>query len=293
MKITKLLVRDLARLCNISYLNQKLVEEGFQNRPFTQKESVYYRCNNTPILHSCGRDSQMYVCEYKKTLTVVFRGTESLRDVLTDLNAIRVDMDIPFIKEHEKPRIHWGFYNQFNELKPELDTVIEDYIKKNNSNSNENTINDENIINEETNIIFTGHSLGGALATIAATYYSFKYNTTNISCITFGSPRVGDDYFVDLFEKGVQNSYRFVNDNDPVPCIPTAWRFKHVPGCIWLYQDQVMNEITAWRGWRFFKNYFLSFVGYGYDAVKDHSCEEYLRDLNHIPLGYFSNDENN
>ena len=71
----------------------------------------------------------MYVCNYQDCLAVVFRGTESGRDVLTDLNAIRVDMDVPYLKTNEMPQIHWGFYNQFNELKTDLDIIVETYVK--------------------------------------------------------------------------------------------------------------------------------------------------------------------
>ena len=100
-----------------------------------------------------------------------------------------------------------------------------------------------------------------------------------INCITFGSPRVGDYNFSKYFNNRIKNSCRFVNDNDPIQCIPTTWRYKHVKGCIWLYDDQVKNEINVWRGWRFIKNYILSFFGYGYDSSKDHSCSEYIKDL--------------
>ena len=45
-------------------------------------------------------------------------------------------------------------------------------------------------------VIFTGHSLGGAIATISSFYYIKKYNFTaeNI-LITFGQPKVGSEVF--------------------------------------------------------------------------------------------------
>ena len=58
-------------------------------------------------------DSQMYICKYDKKLSVIFRGTESKRDVLTDLNIIQIKMRISNTKEGEYPEVHWGFYNQF------------------------------------------------------------------------------------------------------------------------------------------------------------------------------------
>ena len=277
MLITKHLVKNLAKLCTISYCSQETVEQKFLERPINNdNHSVYYQCNNMPKLYSCERDSQMYVCHYDNHLVVVFRGTESTRDVLTDLNAIRVGMPLPNMPESKYPLVHWGFLNQFNELRPELDPIIEKYVKK---------MND--IKMEEIDIIFTGHSLGGALATIASLNYASIYPNINVSCVTFGSPRVGDAVFRNYFSENIVNSCRFVNDNDPIPCIPTAWRYRHVDGCVWIHEDTVKNEITAWRSWRFFKNYMLSFVGYGYDASKDHSCQGYVDDLDYLPDNYF------
>ena len=45
-------------------------------------------------------------------------------------------------------------------------------------------------------IIFVGHSLGGAIATISSFYYikKYKFSAENI-LITFGQPRVGSETF--------------------------------------------------------------------------------------------------
>lgn len=47
--------------------------------------------------------------------------------------------------------------------------------------------------------VFMGHSLGGALAQLASLDYQFQHNLTgnsvNISCVTFGAPRVGNWQF--------------------------------------------------------------------------------------------------
>jgi predicted lipase len=48
-----------------------------------------------------------------------------------------------------------------------------------------------------TRVLCCGHSLGGALATLAATWASFEYPEADVRCVTLGSPRVGNPAFVD------------------------------------------------------------------------------------------------
>jgi len=72
---------------------------------------------------------------------------------------------------------------------------------------------------------FTGHSLGGALATLAAARALADRDRGRLDGLyTFGSPRVGDEDFADSFrrmlaERGL-TYYRFVNGEDVVAAVP-------------------------------------------------------------------------
>lgn len=68
-------------------------------------------------------------------------------------------------------------------------------------------------------IVFCGHSLGGALATMAGVYTACKLPQLrpNIVVVTFGAPQVGDSNFVALYNDIIQTSVRIVNPLDPVP----------------------------------------------------------------------------
>lgn len=71
---------------------------------------------------------------------------------------------------------------------------------------------------------FTGHSLGAALATIAAARYGAQRPVQGL--YTFGSPRVGNRDFVQTVP---QNTQRFVNNNDLVARLPPPiGGYKHV-----------------------------------------------------------------
>ena len=48
-----------------------------------------------------------------------------------------------------------------------------------------------------TRVLCCGHSLGGALATLASAWASYEYPDADVRCVTLGSPRVGNPAFVD------------------------------------------------------------------------------------------------
>ena len=69
-------------------------------------------------------------------------------------------------------------------------------------------------------VVCCGHSLGGALATIAAFWAGLTYPSADIRCITFGSPLVGNEDFVLDWRQVVGTRIRAVNGEDPVPSLP-------------------------------------------------------------------------
>tara|TARA_B100000242_G_C43044674_1_gene487524 strand:+ start:661 stop:1683 length:1023 start_codon:yes stop_codon:yes gene_type:complete len=337
MPLIKKILLDCAKMCSLAYLSQEDLQCKFQeNRPYEKNEEcrVFYKCKGecpTLICSKCpdpeneeiegNNDCQVYTTRYensnKNTLMVAFRGTESGRDVLTDLNIFTSRLELPKYSIYHYPlfhqeeirdnwnvniRVHSGFNNQFLAVRDELENCIDEFMNQhylenpiwgqiyvNGENENKN-LKKQDKTQSIPSIIFTGHSLGGALATLSSLYFKCKYPEAEVSCITFGSPRAGSKEFTRLFNNNIEESYRFVNDNDPVPCVPLAWRFKHVKGCQWLYQDKVMNEISVNRLWRFIKNTVLNLFGLGgYNAVGDHSCSGYIYDLQH--LGYHEEEE--
>lgn len=67
---------------------------------------------------------------------------------------------------------------------------------------------------------FTGHSLGGGLALVAAARYAPARGV-----VTFGAPRAGNRDFRDAFPVPV---FRFVNNSDFVPDLPPGFGYHHV-----------------------------------------------------------------
>jgi predicted lipase len=73
-------------------------------------------------------------------------------------------------------------------------------------------------------ILITGHSLGAALAVLAAPDIALAMppNTIEPRLTTFGGPRVGVADFRAAFDAAIECCYRVVNFLDIVPLVPPA-----------------------------------------------------------------------
>jgi len=153
-----------------------------------------------------------------------FRGTErdDPQDILIDADAtLKPEPDyrpvahdpapalgpLHFITHlFSTPSVHQGFQKALNEVWEQVHTLVTAYRAS----------------HPQKEILFTGHSLGGALAVLA---YS-RFADPDISLYTFGCPRVGDAAFRDrLLQNPGRGIYRFVNFNDAVTHVPTSSLF--------------------------------------------------------------------
>ncbi|CAN0263726.1 unnamed protein product [Laminaria digitata] len=71
-------------------------------------------------------------------------------------------------------------------------------------------------------VFVTGHSLGGALATLATLDHQRRYPEAKVTMYNFGSPRVGNRAFAKLYDRFVGDSFRVVNNKDIVARLPRA-----------------------------------------------------------------------
>lgn len=93
----------------------------------------------------------------------------------------------------------------------------------------------------------TGHSLGGAMATIAA----FRLAQENVliphRVMTFGAPKVGNDFWRQSYEAKGITTVRWNRERDPAPTILPSALFSHVGDDFNLYQDT--SHPSATHGW--------------------------------------------
>lgn len=150
-----------------------------------------------------GLDQDIAYCSYtlKDTVIFAFKGSSSIKDFLYNINTVLIPV------EEVKGKIHKGFYNLLmkNKTLSSISKLIFNYPAS-------------------TKIIFTGHSLGGALASLMASYCQNKFGIDKISLCTFGSPRVGNSEFCE----SVSNCHRVVINEDPIALLPFPLRYRHL-----------------------------------------------------------------
>jgi hypothetical protein len=131
----------------------------------------------------------------------------------------------------------------FNDLESFNDICIGDYYEKLYTSINNALYNNIlNAIMEYPNysFVFTGYSIGGALASIAALDLKLKFKIKVNNVYTFGSPRVGNLEFTKIFYKYIGNTFRLTNNNDIIPRLPLKEKgFNHLSTEVWRKSDKI------------------------------------------------------
>jgi predicted lipase len=151
--------------------------------------------------------TQVIIVANSEFSVLAFRGTEasSIRDIKADADAIAVACP-------SGGNIHSGFNDAYNEVALDIQRRLDkDDLK-------------------DLPLYITGHSLGGALATIAAKKMTHPLGGI-AACYTFGSPRVGDEHWIANIKAPI---YRLVNAADCVTMLPPGDETITVLG--WLVQ---------------------------------------------------------
>ncbi|TQV98414.1 lipase precursor [Cordyceps javanica] len=144
-------------------------------------------------------------------IVVAFKGSTSFVDVISDLtkNLVPATDLFPGCKHCS---LHHGFKNAFSTVKDAVEYTVKSELRKPEQKA--------------WRVVVTGHSLGGAVATIAAAYLRAR----GIACdlYAYGSPRVGTEEFAHLVTNDNNFSARITNGNDVVTALP--WFSVFQPG---------------------------------------------------------------
>ena len=261
-------------------IQQVIEKDRLRNSHHQQTQNSFIR-NNFRYFNNRGRDTQAYMFRTSQFVVLAFRGSQEPKDwqtnVTTQLRNFTIRKNGVETLSSYKGRVHTGFFLAWASIEQAVLMQIARWRKEFNAKGE-----------KLPPLYITGHSLGGALATMATA--ALLDNDINVAGVyTFGQPRVGDRTFVNQLHTRINGKvFRFVNNNDIVPHVPP-------PFSIWnptrLYGHVGMVKYFS-AGGRIMANYQLmsrlidstwglvkGISGSGFDMIADHNMEYYISHL--------------
>jgi hypothetical protein len=176
-------------------------------------------------------------------LHIAFRGTDSIKDALNNINMIPT----PFF--NDLGDVHSGYLEYYNKFRNGLIEHVFALKKRNKLNS----------------ISTCGHSKGGSVAELLAIDLAFLMKE-NVSSYTYGSPPVGDCRFAYKF-RSLPNlkAYRILNDKDFIKNIPTP--YVHVQSKPILIKESGRNNVQ--KDWKMHPS----------TIIRHHSMQNYINGI--------------
>ncbi|RCV49205.1 lipase family protein [Marinitenerispora sediminis] len=207
-------------------------------------------------------DTEGFVAASDRMIVVAFRGTEpaELRDWLSDANAAQVPHSA------RRGRVHSGFAQALDAVYPELHEAVTAARTDGQS------------------LWFTGHSLGGALAMLAAARMYFDDPDLLADGVyTFGQPRTCDPELATAYDEAFRGRmFRFVNNNDIVAQLPPEPLYRHVAAEMYIdSQGRLRDKKASFLGGAAdrVRGHTADLFAPGADGVRDHFIKSYLAAL--------------
>jgi hypothetical protein len=132
-----------------------------------------------------------------KLIVLSFRGSQSVRNWLTNILFLQTKYNIC-----DDCYVHSGFLSAWVLSRTSIVTAVTAAVAK----------------YPTYKFVVTGHSLGGAVATIAGAW--LRVNGFSLDIYSYGSPRVGNTAFANFVTAQTGGNYRVTHLDDPVPRLP-------------------------------------------------------------------------
>ncbi|MDG4656420.1 lipase family protein [Ectobacillus antri] len=226
-----------ATCCALAY------EQFNQNGVFQVPEG--FTCVKSFQANSMGQQEWFgFILESENKIIVSFRGTQSDPNWVSD----SLVNQRTFSYGTKSGLVHHGFLSIYETCR---DTIMDTLLTLPNKS-----------------LLVTGHSLGGALATLHILDARLNTSLSDVTLYTFGAPKVGDLAFRNFYQLHIPNSFRFVNLFDVVPLLPPRkvklkkiaqkeWEYTHVPNSLTFASNlgsvvknhhisTYLNAVTTW-----------------------------------------------
>lgn len=218
---------------------QERVEQSDMERPLTL-EHFDDKHQQHEMVYGVAKD------DINRRITLVFRGTENelafKTNWLTNLSVAKKFVPLPSsskgkIFKNDGIWIHSGFYGYM------FEETFDDSDDPNLHKYDEVLRHVKTLLKENPDykLYVTGHSLGGALSSLASFFMASDPEITKpVSCLNFAAPRIGDENYLnasrELENAGHLRICRVINDKDSIPLAP-MFNYYHAGFQVRLYND--------------------------------------------------------
>lgn len=217
-----------------------------------------FKFNIADYIKDAATDTHVIVVDGEDRIVIAFKGTTSLKNLKTDLNmlhtTLRSLMPTPRAGGEATPApqaaalvesrtwrramVHQGFADAYGAIAPRLLEVLGALQEA-----------------RRRPVFLTGHSLGGALATVCSLdlFVALGLTRREIFVSTFGAPRVGNRAFRELYDASVPIHWRMVVGPDVVAKLPKVG-YVHAGKKVLitvdgdLFMDPNSLELNLWSG---------------------------------------------
>lgn len=173
--------------------NRAWVLANIAHTAYHDEEKVRRVMEQLGVVTTCyyvKRRARGFLAVWRDRAVLAFKGTvPGANDLVADLKF--------FKKKHGRAAVHRGFLGELDKLWPKIAADLE-----------------EHTMSPAIPVFATGHSLGGAMATLAGMRHRFE------QVVTFGAPRAGRRINSE-FRSG--SHLRYVNGRDPIAWVPPRW----------------------------------------------------------------------
>ncbi|ORZ30584.1 Alpha/Beta hydrolase protein [Catenaria anguillulae PL171] len=168
-----------------------------------------------------------------REIVVSFRGTSNEQNEADNMDLSLTPWPFAAPSNARSMQVHRGFTRVYGAVRDQTLAAVRDLTRANPGHR----------------VVFTGHSLGGALATMAAVdvVASSILQARQMGLVTFGAPRVGDRAFAQFTSgAGFRCIERVVNANDFIAHIPArAAGYQHISGERYILGDRMFPCLGA------------------------------------------------
>lgn len=261
----------MARMAHAVYLSKKQGDDSkFPDSEKILKDLKAEDRNFKAVWGYSRNSAQGAVVSHRDFVCFAFRGTDQISDWLDNVNISR--------ERTLFGEFHRGFWRSTQDVLPDMIRKWEE-LRSERRRAAQEKDSDELVVPQPP-LFLTGHSLGGAMTTIAAAYLANE-DKPFLGAYTFGQPRSMTLDTSRLFNSWTTGRvHRFHNNNDLVPRVPgRLMGYSHVGKLVYITAKKTLHNNAGF--WLRFLDAVDGAVEAireeGLEFIRDHAMEDYKK----------------